>query len=93
MKVLKKGRAQKGWATETVCTGNGNGGGGCEAKLLVEEGDLYRTESHCRDETDVYSTFMCTECKVETDLPDRVVPNQVREKLPSKRRWLEKKSK
>jgi hypothetical protein len=88
VKVLKKGRAQKGWATEATCTGSGNGGGGCGAKLLVEEGDLYHTESHCRDETDVYTTFMCPECEVETDLPDGKVPSRVLEKLPSKKSWL-----
>ena len=85
MKVLKKGRAQKGWATEAVCTGNGNGWGGCGAKLLVEEGDLYRTESHCRDETDVYTTFKCPECGVETDLSDSKVPTRIQVNLTRRR--------
>ncbi len=67
MKVLKKGRPQKGWAKELLCTGNGNGGGGCGAKLLVEKADLYQTSSSCRDETDYFVTFRCPECGVQTD--------------------------
>ena len=77
MKVIKKGRHQKGWSFQTVCTGNGNDGGGCEAVLLVEEADIYRTESHARDETTAYATFQCPECDVLTDLPDGKVPSHV----------------
>lgn len=68
MKVLKKGRKQKGYSKERTCTGSGNGGGGCRAKLLVEEDDLYQTSSSCRDETEYYVTFRCPECYVETDI-------------------------
>ena len=68
MKVLKKGRPQKGWSAEFVCTGTGNGGGGCGAKLLVEEADLYQTSSSdYTGDTDYYVTFRCSECGVETD--------------------------
>lgn len=70
MKVLKKGTPQKGWAKEFTCTGSGNGGGGCKAKLLVEQDDVFRTYSHCRDETDTYNTFKCSECGVLTDIGD-----------------------
>lgn len=73
MKVLKKGRAQKGWAGEFTCTGAGNGGGGCGAKLLVEEGDVYQTQNtDLTGSTDYYLTFKCPECGVETDLPSSV---------------------
>lgn len=69
MKVLKKGRRQRGWAKEYSCTGSGNGGGGCGAKLLVEQSDLFRTGSHCYDgSSDYYVTFRCPECKVMTDI-------------------------
>jgi hypothetical protein len=62
MKVLKKGRPQKGWAIEKECTGKGNGDGGCKAKLLVEEGDVYVTaSSHYDGSTDYYFTFRCPE--------------------------------
>jgi len=70
MKVLEKGREQRGWAAEYHCTGKGNGDGGCNAKLLVEEGDLFLTESHARDETSRYLTFCCPDCKVLTDIDD-----------------------
>lgn len=86
MKVMEKGRPQKGWSTEAVCTGKGNGDGGCGAKLLVEQADIYRTASHCRDETDYYETFQCPECGVETDL--KGVPSSVVTVLPSKAVWI-----
>ena len=70
MKVLKKGRDQKGWAKQIACTGAGNDGGGCGAQLLVEEGDLFITSSSCRDETDYFVTFRCPECSVLTDVKD-----------------------
>ena len=69
MKVVKKGREQKGWASEFKCTGKGNGGGGCGAILLVEEGDLFQTVSdHYDGSTDYYTTFRCPCCKVKTDI-------------------------
>lgn len=75
MKVLVKGRAQKGWSQEFLCTGKGNGGGGCGAKLLVEYGDLYMTYSSCLGESESHVTFRCVSCGVQTDIsysgPDR----------------------
>jgi hypothetical protein len=68
MKVLKKGRPQKGWSKEFLCTGDGNGGGGCGAKLLVEQADLYQTShSDYGGDTDYFVTFCCPSCGVETD--------------------------
>ena len=86
MKVLKQGRPQKGWATKCVCTGDGNGGGGCGAKLLVEEADLYKTYSHCMHETDEHVEFTCPCCGVRTEMDDRVVPSA--RYLPDKTEWL-----
>lgn len=37
MRVLKEG---PGWSIEQVCTGKGNGGGGCGAVLAVEKEDI-----------------------------------------------------
>jgi len=78
MKVIEKGRPQKGWAKELNCTGGGNQGGGCGAKLLVEAGDLFETQSQCRDETDYFVTFRCPECSVLTDVTCSL-PSEVRE--------------
>jgi hypothetical protein len=76
MKVLQPGREQKGWAKESRCTGKGNGGGGCKALLLVDEGDLYLTHSsHYDGSNETYITFRCVSCGVETDLED--VPSGV----------------
>lgn len=69
MKVLKKGSGQKGYAKKCVCTGKGNGGGGCGAVLLVEEGDFYQTSrSYYDGSTDYFTTFRCPQCGVETDV-------------------------
>ena len=38
MKILEKG---PGWNLKLRCTGKGNGNGGCESLLLVEENDIY----------------------------------------------------
>lgn len=71
MKVIKKGRPQKGWAQECECTGSGNKGGGCGATLLVEEGDLFQTyASYMGRDEEWFVTFKCSECGVLTDLKD-----------------------
>ena len=71
MKVLKAGRAQAGWSKEFKCTGAGNGGGGCGAELLVSEYDLYHTHNYdYGGGHDVYTTFCCVQCGVETDIKD-----------------------
>lgn len=83
MRVIQKGRDQKGWSKEQTCTGKGNQGGGCGAVLLVEQDDLFNTFNHCRDETDTFVTFRCPECGVLTDITDS--PRGV--KLPEMRAW------
>ena len=73
MKVLKKGRKQKGWAKKCTCTGAGNGGGGCGAILLIEQDDVFMTESHHYDGSDeYYNTFKCVECDVLTDIEEHL---------------------
>jgi hypothetical protein len=80
MKVIKKGRPQKGWSNEHSCTGAGNQGGGCQALLLVDEKDLFVTRSHLYDgSSEIYITFKCPECGVLTDIkdaPDRAYPTK-----------------
>ncbi len=70
MKVLKKGRPQRGWSTEQVCTSNGNRGRGCGAKLLVELDDLFQTASSSLHETDYFVTFECPSCGVWSDVKE-----------------------
>lgn len=95
MKVIRKGRDQKGWAQEFICTGRGNGKGGCGAILLVEEDDMYITTRYCGidDSTDHYNTFKCCDCGVETDLPNAEVPSRVRNKMTTKRRARQERNK
>ena len=79
MKVIKRGKKQKGWAMEFECTGEGNGDGGCGATLLVEESDLYLTYRGYYDgSSDTYTTFTCSCCGVETDVevPIRVTQSR-----------------
>ncbi len=88
MRIIKKGRAQKGWAKEFECTGAGNTGGGCGAVLLVEMADLFMTESHARDETTCYVTFECPSCMTWTDVPDKdrptLPPGGIRRRAPTR---------
>ncbi len=80
MKIIKKGRDQIGWATQTLCTGKGNGEGGCGAELLVEEGDLYFTSSgHYDGSIDYFTPLTCPICGVKTDLED--VPSSVADRV------------
>lgn len=89
MEIIKKGRVQKGWSKECVCTGQGNGGGGCGTHLLVCYGDLYSTASHHYDgSSESYTTFQCVSCGVETDIPDYRGPHG----LPTKKEWLVRKN-
>jgi hypothetical protein len=78
MKVLEKG--VKGWSKEMRCSGKGNGGGGCKAKLLVEYADLFQTrESDFTGGGDLCVTFECPICGVWTDLPDASFRSHVAE--------------
>jgi len=81
MKTLVKGRPQVGWARELICTGEGNGCGGCLALLLVEMDDVYRTHAPVTDE--YFNTFLCQECGVETDISGKLPFHP-----PSKEEWL-----
>jgi len=68
MRVLSKGRKQKGWARELHCTGMGHGEGGCMAFLLVERADLFRTTQVHQSDQDHFVSFLCPECGVITDM-------------------------
>lgn len=84
MKIISEGRPQKGWSKEYTCTGAGNGGGGCGAVLLVSQEDFYHTHHYdYGGGHDVYTTFMCPCCGVETDVKDYRGPRG----LPDKADW------
>jgi len=86
MKVLAKGNGCKSWSKKVTCTGKGNQGGGCGAKLLVERTDLFHTYHSSYDgDTDTYTTFVCPECKVLTDIDEYCVPDG--RELPSFQQW------
>lgn len=71
VKVIKKGRPQRGWAKQITCTGKGHGRGGCGAVLMVEESDLRRSvDARGRRETDedVIVYFVCSECGVKSQV-------------------------
>lgn len=52
-------------------------------RLTPRRADVYKTFRHCRDETDVFNTFTCVGCGVETDL-SQTVPFTP----PTKKEWL-----
>ena len=80
MKVLQEGNPN-GWEIEQECTGKGNGDGGCKAKLLVNEDDIFvTTHTDLDGETDFYYTFQCPCCGVYTDIPTEAVVRRVRNK-------------
>ncbi len=81
MKVIEKGTGQKGWAQNHVCSGMGNGMGGCGAKLLVEQGDLFKTGG----DEDSLITFECVECGVLTNL--REFPEHLKRPLLRHQEW------
>lgn len=79
MKVLEKG---PGWSMAVKCTGDGNGGCGCGAKLLVERGDIYLTHSYdYGGGHDIFYTIRCPICNVETDMDPSKVPSLIRREL------------
>jgi len=84
MKVLEKGKPP---SRNLVCTGRGNGGGGCSAKLEVERSDLFQTSRHSYGDQypDYFITFKCPDCGVLTDIDD--FPGVIRATdLPKQRR-------
>lgn len=75
MKVIKRG---EGWKEEIVCTGNGNGGGGCQSVLEIDENDIYITRNtDITGVTDTYYTVCCPLCGAETDLNSISIPNRI----------------
>lgn len=70
MKVIASGADKASWSDERKCSGGGNGGGGCEAKLLVESADVFITLSKARGETVTHVTFECPVCRVWSDIPN-----------------------
>lgn len=86
MKVLQEGNPN-GWEIEQECTGAGNGDGGCKARLLVSEDDIYiTTHTDYSGETEYFYTFKCPCCKVETDIPEKNIVRRVRGKAMGKYR-------
>ena len=76
MKVLEKGA---GWNIKKRCTGAGNGDGGCNSLLLIEENDIYVTShTDLTGDTDYYYTFCCAVCGKETDIAEKDIPSSIR---------------
>ena len=86
MKVLQEGNPN-GWEIEQVCTGSGNGDGGCKARLLVAEDDIFvTTRTYYNSETEYFYTFECPCCGVKTDIPEKDIVQRVRQKAMEKYR-------
>lgn len=84
MKILERG---PGWSITQLCTGKGNGDGGCQAKLLVEKEDVYLTShTDLAGDTDYFYTFRCPICGIETDIPEKDVPVSIKRGLLDSKR-------
>jgi adenine phosphoribosyltransferase len=90
MKVIKQGAGKKSfWKKSVICTGKGNNNIGCGAKLEINGGDVYMTESHHYDgSSSSYFTFMCPCCEAETDINEKEIPYAVQHCIPFKKEWL-----
>lgn len=84
MEVLEKG---SGWSIKERCTGKGNGDGGCNSLLKIQEADLFKTETYCWRSSELNEeciTFQCPVCNKYTDLDKNKIPYQIRKKLVKK---------
>lgn len=84
MQILEiPGELEEPWTIQHRCSGYGNGGGGCNALLLVGELDLrLTTPGHFNGNGEpLYVTFTCPVCLKETDLPQQYVPESVYERV------------
>jgi hypothetical protein len=88
VKVIERAPAKKPWSAEAECIGYGNGSPkGCGSKLLVEEGDLYKTyRDYSRENaaSGIYPTFTCPVCHAETDVPLKGFSSHLLARLPAR---------
>lgn len=81
MKLVKKPISDQGWATEIKCTGNGNGGKGCQAIFEITWNDLRYypgSDSNSWVSSDPAVIFKCPICSTSTDLKRDQYPNHVK---------------
>lgn len=86
MKVIHTGDLHT-WVAEAECSGRGNGGGGCWARLLVEAQDVFGTCVQNHGETRHFISFRCCLCGTHTDLPRTQYPPATVE-VPPLAEWL-----
>ena len=94
MKVLKPGKYGAKWAMESVCTGAGNSGNGCEAHLLVDKNDLRYFEGVPGDSwgsRDPAVCFKCPICSCVTDIPRKSWPFDHDNLIPWTSDWYKSK--
>lgn len=72
------------WTLDILCTGEGNGGGGCRKLVRIGFTDLFNSNTITRP----FVTFACPACDAWTDLPGAVWPVSHEEAkwLPERRR-------
>ena len=70
MKVLQEPNQEPAWTLVQRCTGEGNGGHGCGATLLVDRADVFNSNTFTRP----FLAFRCPLCAVVTDIDHALWP-------------------
>jgi hypothetical protein len=82
--VLEKGR---GFSVVVECTGSGNGGHGCGAKLGCNRDDMRYYPGVSWGSRDPAITIRCPECGSCTDLPRSKWPSFASDLRPYSKTW------
>lgn len=87
MQILERGSKKlRDWSLETECTGSGfdNTNKPCHSTLKLEDGDiimLHREKSIGNGVFKYWRSygFICCECHCFTEIPESLIPSEVRE--------------
>jgi len=76
MKIIAPGRDCIGWSREFDCTGKGNEGIGCNARLLVEEADIWFYVVNNSWGRETFYSFICPLCGCMTDISHSLISGE-----------------
>ncbi len=77
------------WKIKYRCTGKGNGDRGCVEWILVTKDDIFVTSrGYYKSSREYYYTFRCPKCGRNTNIPEKYIPEIVRNKAMEKYKEL-----